>query len=284
MPSRSETVFTMPTGLLTERSLTQTSTQTSRRDFIDDLDTPIQPQFVPLRMNETLSLSPCTPAPGEIFVFRFRSQWQRVSAQDSAQWLTQDETRRAALLPSPALRYRFISSRAVLRLAVARMLGCKPDAVELHDDSKGRMFVQDASGEVVLCADIAYAGVWIMLGISAGYLGLGTALPLYKMASGDVASMSSGVSGTVLATSDGSLFSKQRARDNSLLSAAGHRTGIDHLNVAIGGAAPALAGVSEAALWYVFDLPMPGQLCASVCSSVPLSTIFAFGWSKRNEG
>ena len=74
MPSRSETVFTMPTGLLTERSLTQTSTQTSRRDFIDDLDTPIQPQFVPLRMNETLSLSPCTPAPGEIFVFRFRSQ------------------------------------------------------------------------------------------------------------------------------------------------------------------------------------------------------------------
>ncbi|MGX6999423.1 hypothetical protein [Caballeronia sp. KNU42] len=266
----------MPTGLLTERSLTQTS----RRDFIDDLDTPIQPQFVPLRMNETLSLSPCTPAPGEIFVFRFRSQWQRVSAQDSAQWLTQDETRRAALLPSPALRYRFISSRAVLRLAVARMLGCQPDAVELRDDSKGRMFVQDASGEVVLCADIAYAGVWIMLGISAGYLGLGTALPLYKMASGEVASMSSGV----LATSDGLLFSKQRARDNSLVSAAGHRNAIDHLNGAIGGAAPASVGVSEAAPWYVFDLPMPGQLCASVCSAVPLSTIFAFGWSKRNEG
>jgi len=26
---------------------------------------------------------------------------------------------------------------------------------------------------------------------------------------------------------------------------------------------------------------MPGQLCASVCSSTPLSTILAFGWSKR---
>ncbi|CAN7755033.1 hypothetical protein LJR034_007009 [Caballeronia sp. LjRoot34] len=117
--------------------------QTSTRNFIDSLDAPIrladsetQPQFLPLRMNETLSLSQCTPAPGEIFMFRFRSQWQRVSAHDSAQWLTQDETRRAALLPSPALRYRYISSRAVLRLAAARMLGCQPDAVDLRDDAR----------------------------------------------------------------------------------------------------------------------------------------------------
>jgi hypothetical protein len=277
----------MPTGLLTERSLTQTS----QRDFIDDLDAPIQlpvyetqPQFLPLRMNETLSLSPRSPAPGEIFVFRFRSQWQRVSAQDSAQWLTQDETRRAALLPSPALRYRYISSRAVLRLAVARMLGCQPGAVELRDDSKGRMFVQDARGDVVLCADIAYAGVWIMLGISASCLGLGTSLPSYKVASDDVAPMPSRVSGQVLATSEGLLFSKQQARDNSLLSAAGHRTGIDHLNVAISGSGSALVRVSEAEPWCVFDLPMPGKLCASVCSSIPLNTIFAFGWSKRNDG
>jgi hypothetical protein len=276
----------MPTGLLTERSLTQTS----RRDFIDDLDTPIrppayetQPQFLPLRMNETLSLSPCTPAQGEIFVFRFRSQWQRVSAHDSAQWLTQDETRRAALLPSPALRYRYISSRAVLRLAVARMLGCKPDTVELRDDARGRMFAQDAKGDVILCADIAYAGVWIMLGISGSYLGLGTSLPSYKMASDDDTSLPSGVSSQVLAPSGSLLFSKQRARDNSLLSAAGHRTAIDHSNVASSESPAALASVSTEEPWFVFDFPMPGQLCASVCSSTPLSTIYAFGWSKRND-
>ena len=80
------------------------------------------PQFMPLRMNETLSMEPRVPPKGEVFVFRFRSQWQRISAHDAATWLTQDETRRAALLPSPALRYRYISSRAVLRLAVARLL------------------------------------------------------------------------------------------------------------------------------------------------------------------
>ena len=291
----------MPTGLLTERSLTQTLTQTSkqaskqtsRRDFIDDLDTPIQPathetqpQFLPLRMNETLSLGPCTPAPGEIFVFRFRSQWQRVSAHDSAQWLTQDENRRAALLPSPALRYRYISSRAVLRLAVARMLGCEPNAVELRDDARGRMFAQDATGKVVLCADIAYAGVWIMLGISASYLGLGTSLPSYKMTTNDDAPLPSRALGPVqaLTPSDGLLLSMRRARDNSLLSAAGHRTAIDHSNGALGGSASASASVSKAEPWYVFDLPMPGHLCASVCSSTPLSTIFAFGWSKRNDG
>jgi hypothetical protein len=280
----------MPTGLLTERSLTQTSTQTSRHDFIDDLDKPIQPpcyetqpQFLPLRMNETLSLGRCTPAPGEIFVFRFRSQWQRVSAHDSAQWLTQDETRRAALLPSPALRYRYISSRAVLRLAAARMLGCQPDAVDLRDDGKGRMFAQGATGDVVLYADIAYAGVWIMLGISASYLGLGTSLPSYKMASDDDAPLPGQVSSQVSPSSDSLVFSKQRARDNSLLSAAGYRSAIDHSNLAPGEPAPALASVSRGEPWYVFDLPMPGQLCASVCSSTPLSTIFAFGWSKRND-
>ena len=290
MPSRYETVRTMPTGLLTERSLTQTLTPTSRQDFIDDLDTPIQPpvyetqpQFLPLRMNETLSLKPCTPAPGEIFVFRFRSQWQRVSAHDSAQWLTQDETRRAALLPSPALRYRYISSRAVLRLAVARMLGCQPDAVDLRDDAKGRMFAQDATGDAILCADIAYAGVWIMLGISASYLGLGTSLPSYKMASDDEPSLPSQVSSQVSPSSDSLLFSKQRARDNSVLSAAGHRSAIDHSNLALSEPVPALASVSRGEPWHVFDLPMPGQLCASVCSSTPLSTILAFGWSKRND-
>lgn len=277
----------MPTGLLTERSLTQTS----RRDFIDDFDTPIrppvhetQPQFLPLRMNETLSLDPCAPAPGEIFVFRFRSQWQRVSAQDSAQWLTQDETRRAALLPSPALRYRYISSRAVLRLAVARMLGCQPDTVELRDDTRGRMFAQDATGNMVLCADVAYAGVWIMLGISAGYLGLGTSLPSYKMASDDDASLAGRVPGHASPPSDALRFSKQRARDNSLLSAAGHRSAIDHSSLALGESVSALASVPKSEPWHVFDLPMPGQLCASVCSSTPLSTIFAFGWSKRNDG
>src|SRR5471032_1514825 len=290
MPSRYETVLTMPTGLLTERSLTQTLTPTSRQDFIDDLDTPIQPpvyetqpQFLPLRMNETLSLGRCTPAPGEIFVFRFRSQWQRVSAHDSAQWLTQDETRRAALLPSPALRYRYISSRAVLRLAVARMLGCQPDAVDLRDDAKGRTFAQDATGDAVLCADIAYAGVWIMLGISASYLGLGTSLPSYKMASDDEPSLPNQASSQVSPSSDSLLFSKQRARDNSVLSAAGHRSAIDHSYLALSEPVPALASVSRGEPWHVFDLPMPGQLCASVCSSTPLSTILAFGWSKRND-
>jgi hypothetical protein len=105
-------------------------------------------QFVPLRMNETLSMGPCVPPPGDVFVFRFRSQWQRISAHDAATWLTQDETRRAALLPSPALRYRYISARAVLRLAVARLLGCKPHAVDLRDDAKGRLLAQAARSEV----------------------------------------------------------------------------------------------------------------------------------------
>jgi hypothetical protein len=79
------------------------------------------------------------------------------------------------------------------------------------------------------------------------------------------------------------LFSKQRARDNSLLSAAGHRTAIDHSNVASSESPAALASVSTEEPWFVFDFPMPGQLCASVCSSTPLSTIYAFGWSKRND-
>jgi len=223
------------------------------------------PQFVPLRMNETLSMEPCVPPPGEVFVFRFRSQWQRISAHDAATWLTLDETRRAALLPSPALRYRYISSRAVLRLAMARLLGCKPDAVDLRDDAKGRLLAQAAGRNEVLCADIGYAGVWIMLGISATHVGLGTSLPSFGSNSDD--SLSN--------TASALPFGKQRARDNSLLSAAGYRAAIDNP-----GSADEIPALEP---WYVFDLPMPGQLCASICSSAPLNTIHAFGWSKRNE-
>ena len=222
------------------------------------------PQFVPLRMNETLSMGPCVPPPGEVFVFRFRSQWQRISAHDAATWLTQDETRRAALLPSPALRYRYISSRAVLRLAVARLFGCEPDAIDLRDDAKGRLLAQAAGRNEVLRADIGYAGVWIMLGISATHVGLGTSLPSFGSASDDL-----------LADTASTLpLGSQRARDNSMLSAAGYRSAIDNP----GGADDFTATEP----WYVFDLPMPGQLCASICSSAPLNTIHAFGWSKRN--
>jgi hypothetical protein len=268
-------------------------TEVSRKHQPDDIDAPVlyveptPPQFLPLRMNETLSIGPCMPGPGEIFVFRFRSQWQRVSAHDAATWLTQDENRRAALLPSPALRYRYISSRAVLRLAAARLLGCRPDAVDLRNDAKGRLYAQNASGPAILCADIAYAGVWIMLGISANYLGLGTSLPAFKMTSGETPPSYSNS-----ATQNAVAFGKQRARDNSLLSATGDLHAIEPSNTASRMTAPHSNPISDSASsmsdtsgkpWYVSDLPMPGQLCASVCSSTPLNTIQAFGWSKRNE-
>src|ERR1700694_2975857 len=58
--------------------------------------------------------------------------------------------------------------------------------------------------------------------------------------------------------------SASSARDNSLLSAAGHRSAIDNSNVALRESTPALASASEG-------------------SSTPLSTITAFGWSKRND-
>lgn len=126
-----------------------------------------------------------------------------------------------------------------------------------------------------------------MLGISASYLGLGTSLPLYKLATNDDAPVSSRALDQVqvqtLTSTDGLLLGKQQARENSLLSAVGHRTAIDHSNDAPGASATASANVFKAEPWYVFDLPMPGHLCASVCSATPLSTIFAFGWSKRND-
>ncbi len=239
------------------------------------------PQFVPLRMNETLSIDPCVPARGEVFVFRFRSQWQRISAHDAATWLTQDETRRAALLPSPALRYRYISSRAVLRLAVARLLDCAPDTVDLRDDTKGRLLAQATGSDAVLCADIGYAGVWIMLGISATHVGLGTSLPSFRSGSDDtnppISDGSKGSNGFSAVA-----FGRQRARDNSMLSAAGYRSSIDSARVSpfVERHTHELAAREP---WYVFDLPMPGQLCASICSAAPLNIIHAFGWSKRNE-
>ncbi|MGV7240863.1 hypothetical protein [Caballeronia sp. M23-90] len=223
------------------------------------------PQFMPLRMNETLSMEPRVPQKGEVFVFRFRSQWQRISAHDAATWLTQDETRRAALLPSPALRYRYISSRAVLRLAVARLSGCEPSAIDLRDDAKGRLLAQATGTNTVLCADIGYAGVWIMLAISAAQVGLGTSLP----------SFGSGSDAPLSDTASPLPSGRQRARDNSLLSAAGHRSATDSPDSA--------DDLAANGAWYVFDLPMPGQLCASICSLTPINTIHAFGWSKRNE-
>jgi hypothetical protein len=69
---------------------------------------------------------------------------------------------------------------------------------------------------------------------------------------------------------------KQRARDKSMLSAAGHRLTVDDNP----GSADDFTATEP---WYVFDLPMPGQFCASICSLAPMNTIHAFGWSKLHE-
>jgi 4'-phosphopantetheinyl transferase len=82
------------------------------------------------------------PAAGEVHLFWYRLDGPR--APRAAPVLSARERRRAARIPFPERRSRFVSGRAGLRAILARYLGCAPGEVEIADGPHGKPFLPQA--------------------------------------------------------------------------------------------------------------------------------------------
>jgi 4'-phosphopantetheinyl transferase len=82
------------------------------------------------------------PATGEVHLFWYRVDGPR--AERGADALSARERRRAARIPFPERRARFVSGRAGLRAVLARYLGCAPADVEIADGPHGKPFLPQA--------------------------------------------------------------------------------------------------------------------------------------------
>lgn len=108
---------------------------------------------------------------------RWRSEWHFLSEDAAYARLSQAELARVKSHPNPALGKRFVVGRAVMREILADLIGCAPREVELVEDTHGQLRVANIGGREPVEIAIAYAGIWIVIGVSRGALGLATSVP-----------------------------------------------------------------------------------------------------------
>lgn len=203
------------------------------------------------------------PRSGELLLWRFRCEWLPVGVQEGDTWLSKQERERARLHPNPALRKRFVSARVVARWIVANLFGCDPAAVDLQDDSNEKLHARHPHDGRGIVIDIAYSGIWIVIGVAAVMLGLGVVVP------------SPGA-----APDDSPLEARKRARYGSLCNALRYAPVDLDLGLLAGETAANAFDLAEHGQWHVLDLPMSGKIRAAVALAQPVTHVHVFGWPK----
>jgi hypothetical protein len=224
------------------------------------------------------------PRPGELLLWRFRCGWLPVSIQEGESWLSETERERARLNPNSALRKRFVAGRVVLRWIVANLLASAPHDVQFTDGHAEQPGVQLTPDGSTVTIDIAYGGIWIVIGVASAALGLGVAMPTPgEDALPDGARASIWPGGEPEHDDDRvhcADESVQSARYSSLSSAL-KRPPVDVAPHALReNAAASFVDLPAAGRWHVVDVPMPGKIRAAVSVAQPVSRIQAFGWPK----
>ncbi|MFM0737913.1 hypothetical protein PQQ51_11780 [Paraburkholderia xenovorans] len=224
----------------------------------------VAPRFVSQPLTRHYPLDIGVPRAGELHLWRFRCEWLPVPVQEGDGWLSKSERERARLHPNAALRKRFVSARVVARWIVGNLFECEPRDVDLQDDGSEKLRARHPRDGRGITLDIAYGGIWIVIGVSAAMLGLGVMVP------------SPGAAAEV----DQADRERQLARYASLCNALRYAPdGVDPHQL---GSDASWCGVDLAqhGRWHVLDLPMAGKVRAAVALAQPVTHVYAFGWPK----
>lgn len=223
----------------------------------------IAPEFVSHPLTRHYPAGIATPRAGELHLWRFRCEWLPVPVQEGDAWLTKIERERARLHPNSALRKRFISARVLTRWIVANLFDCEPHAVDLQDDGNEKLRARHPHDGRGITIDIAYGGIWIVIGIASATLGLSVVVPSPGAALDD--------------TPEGA---RRRARYGSLCNALRYAPVDIDLDLLSGDAAVGAFDLAEHGRWHVLDLPMSGKIRAAVALAQCVTQVHAIGWPK----
>ncbi|WP_341316873.1 hypothetical protein WN982_36690 [Paraburkholderia sp. IMGN_8] len=221
------------------------------------------PEFVTHPLTRHYPRTVAVPRAGELHLWQFRCEWLPVPVQEGDSWLSKTERERARLHPNAALRKRFISARVVVRWIVANLFDCAPRAVDLQDDGNEKLRARHPHDGRGITIEIAYGGIWIVIGIASATLGLGVAVPSPGTAPDE--------------TPDGA---RRRARYSSLCNALRYAPVDIDLDLVLNDAASCAFDLAEHGRWHVLDLPMAGKIRAAVALAQPVTQVQAFGWPK----
>lgn len=221
------------------------------------------PQFVSYPLTRHYPHRVAAPRAGELHLWRFRCEWLPVPVQEGETWISKGERERARLHPNSALRKRFVSARVVTRWIVANLFDCEPHVVDLQDDGSEKLRARHPHDGRGITIDIAYAGIWIVIGIASTALGLSVVVP---------------APGAVL--DEAQEASRQRARYGSLCNALRYAPVDIDLDLLSSNAASCAFDLAEHGRWHVLDLPMSGKIRAAVALAQPVTHVHAVGWPK----
>ena len=221
------------------------------------------PQFVSHPLTRHYPQRVAALRAGELHLWRFRCEWLPVPVQEGETWISKGERERAKLHPNSALRKRFISARVVTRWIVANLFDCEPHAVDLQDDGNEKLRTRHPHDGRGITIDIAYAGIWIVIGIASTTLGLSVVVP------------SPGA-----ALDEAQENSRQRARYGSLCNALRYAPVDVDLDLLSSNTASCAFDLAEHGRWHVLDLPMSGKIRAAVAIAQPVTQVHAVGWPK----
>jgi hypothetical protein len=221
------------------------------------------PGFVSHPLTRHYPRSVAAPCAGELQLWRFRCEWLPVPVPEGDMWLSKTERERARLHPNVALRKRFVSARVVVRWIVGHLFGCEPRDVDLQEDGNEKLRARHPRDGRGITIDIAYGGIWIVIGIASSTLGLSVVVPSPGAAPDETPESA-----------------RRHARYSSLCSA------LRYAPVDIDGAllssdtASSAFDLAEHGYWHMLDLPMSGKIRAAVALAQPLTLVHMFGWPK----
>lgn len=226
-------------------------------------------EFIPHRSGLHTRAGNALPERGELMIWRLGASWDYLSREEAALWLSREETARMRLYRNPAFAKRYAIARASLRRLLADALGKLPQSLTLADDAHGQPVLHESGRAAPISLRIAFAGIWITLGMSADAFGLETMLPNAVQANALPAAP---------ASVDNTLASARAACASQLL--AQPVDCAETLCTQRIGAMSLLRDDDNA--FKVIDLPMPGNISAAVATPLSTSTIHAYGWFNRS--
>ncbi|MEX3526049.1 MAG: hypothetical protein VB143_00585 [Burkholderia sp.] len=195
---------------------------------------------------------------GELRLWLLRPEWQLLSKEDAFARLSPFERKRAKCFPQPAIGKRFAVGRAVLREILGGMLGVPPQSLELADQESGRVTLGSPAVAQPPEIAVAYAGIWILIGVSTQPLGLATAFSVGEAVDPD---------------------QQHRIRLASVAHAAGTLSAAGYLSQPLEAHAHRVHNTHDAGSWRVLDLPMPGRQCVAALAAREIREVQASGWN-----
>ena len=151
----------------------------------------------------------------------------------------------------------------VVRWIVGHLFECAPESVDLQDDGSDKLRARHPRDGRGICLEIAFGGIWIMIGVASTTLGLSVVAP---------------APGTALDDTPEKL--RAHARYNSLCNALRYAPVDIEQHLLVSDAASSAFDLAGHGTWHLLDLPMGGKIRAAVALAQPVAQVHTFGWPK----